>query len=127
MILIMIRSMVPGRTAFSEGAGVRRRREVLLLRRRCGPRNVFLQRRQRQQQVQDVGRRQNCDFGYDLQIINWTLYIGLVNICALCPSVASYLKELLSAAHISNLNLGLVQTAYANGSSTNYITKKLVS
>ena len=42
-------------------------------------------------------------------------------------SVAGYLKELLSAAHIEGLNLGLVQTAYANGSSTNYITKKLVS
>ena len=42
-------------------------------------------------------------------------------------SVAGYLKELLSAANIEGLNLGLVQTAYANGSSTNYITKKLVS
>ena len=42
-------------------------------------------------------------------------------------SVAGYLKELLSAARIEGLNLGLVQTAYANGSSTNYITKKLVS
>ncbi len=38
--------------------------------------------------------------------------------------VAGYLKELLSSAHI-DLNLGLVQTAYANGSSTNYITQNL--
>ena len=45
----------------------------------------------------------------------------------LFSSVAAYLKELLSAAHIDGLKLGLVQTAYANGSSTNYITKKLVS
>ena len=41
--------------------------------------------------------------------------------------VAGYLKELLSGAQIEGLNLGLVQTAYANGSSTNYITKNLVS
>jgi phosphoacetylglucosamine mutase len=43
---------------------------------------------------------------------------------SLLHPVAGYLKELLSSAHIE-LNLGLVQTAYANGSSTNYITKNL--
>ena len=40
--------------------------------------------------------------------------------------VAGYLKELLAESQISNLDLGLVQTAYANGSSTEYITSKLV-
>jgi phosphoacetylglucosamine mutase len=38
--------------------------------------------------------------------------------------VAGYLKDLVQETGLS-LNLGLVQTAYANGSSTNYITKKL--
>ncbi|XP_077501822.1 phosphoglucomutase 3-like protein nst [Amblyomma americanum] len=38
--------------------------------------------------------------------------------------VASYLKELLDAAMLS-LNVVIVQTAYANGSSTNYITNVL--
>ena len=41
-------------------------------------------------------------------------------------SVASYLKQLLAESGIV-LDLGLVQTAYANGSSTEYITNKLVS
>ena len=39
--------------------------------------------------------------------------------------VAGYLKELISASGLT-LNLGLVQTAYANGSSTDYIQNKLV-
>ncbi|XP_064465674.1 phosphoacetylglucosamine mutase-like [Ornithodoros turicata] len=38
--------------------------------------------------------------------------------------VASYLKELVDAAQIS-LDMAIVQTAYANGSSTNYITNVL--
>ncbi|XP_033757116.1 phosphoacetylglucosamine mutase-like isoform X2 [Pecten maximus] len=38
--------------------------------------------------------------------------------------VAGYLQELLSRSGLT-LNLGLVQTAYANGSSTAYITKNL--
>lgn len=40
--------------------------------------------------------------------------------------MAGYLKELVSEAKL-DLNLGLVQTAYANGSSTKYITETLVS
>ena len=40
--------------------------------------------------------------------------------------VASYLKELLEKSNLK-LNLGLVQTAYANGGSTAYISKLLVS
>ena len=40
-------------------------------------------------------------------------------------AVAGYIKELLSDVGLE-LNLGLVQTAYANGSSTKYITDKLV-
>ena len=40
--------------------------------------------------------------------------------------IAGYLKELLRQTEIE-LNLGLVQTAYANGSSTEYITTVLVS
>ena len=40
--------------------------------------------------------------------------------------VAGYLKELCDGAKI-DLNLGIVQTAYANGSSTNFITNTLVS
>ncbi|ELU04395.1 hypothetical protein CAPTEDRAFT_114915 [Capitella teleta] len=39
--------------------------------------------------------------------------------------VAGYLKTLVSASGIE-LNMGLVQTAYANGSSTKYITEKLL-
>jgi len=38
--------------------------------------------------------------------------------------LASYLKELVQNAQLS-LNLGIVQTAYANGSSTNFIEKVL--
>lgn len=38
--------------------------------------------------------------------------------------IASYLKEIVEKTEI-DLNLGLVQTAYANGASTEYITKKL--
>ncbi|KAB0795604.1 hypothetical protein PPYR_12443 [Photinus pyralis] len=38
--------------------------------------------------------------------------------------VAEYLKELVSTCGI-DLNLGLIQTAYANGASTDYITKTL--
>ncbi len=41
-------------------------------------------------------------------------------------AVAGYLKELLTQAKLE-LNLGLVQTAYANGSSTKYIKDQLVS
>ena len=40
--------------------------------------------------------------------------------------VAGYIQELLQQSGLK-LNLGLVQTAYANGSSTNYITQSLVS
>lgn len=40
--------------------------------------------------------------------------------------VASYLKDLLNESGLS-LNLGIVQTAYANGGSTQYILKNLVS
>ena len=39
--------------------------------------------------------------------------------------VAGYLKELLQESGLQ-LNLGLVQTAYANGSSTRYINENLV-
>ncbi|KAK9730697.1 Phosphoglucomutase/phosphomannomutase, alpha/beta/alpha domain I [Popillia japonica] len=38
--------------------------------------------------------------------------------------IAAYLKELLEETGI-DLNLGLIQTAYANGASTEYITQKL--
>ncbi|XP_044266690.1 phosphoacetylglucosamine mutase [Tribolium madens] len=38
--------------------------------------------------------------------------------------IASYLKEILEKTEL-DLNLGLVQTAYANGASTEYISKKL--
>lgn len=40
--------------------------------------------------------------------------------------IAAYLKELLTGTGL-NLNLGLIQTAYANGASTEYINKQLVS
>lgn len=39
--------------------------------------------------------------------------------------IAEYLKELLKESHLS-FQLGLVQTAYANGSSTDYILNVLV-
>lgn len=39
--------------------------------------------------------------------------------------VAGYIKELLQESSLQ-LNLGLVQTAYANAGSTNYISQKLV-
>lgn len=39
--------------------------------------------------------------------------------------VAGYLKELLQQSNIT-LMLGLVQTAYANGASTDYISNNLV-
>lgn len=39
--------------------------------------------------------------------------------------IAEYLKELLQESHLS-FQLGLVQTAYANGSSTDYISNVLV-
>ncbi|XP_067657055.1 phosphoacetylglucosamine mutase-like [Haliotis asinina] len=38
--------------------------------------------------------------------------------------IAGYLQELVTQSGLS-LNLGLVQTAYANGSSTNYITEQM--
>ncbi|PVD31011.1 hypothetical protein C0Q70_10287 [Pomacea canaliculata] len=38
--------------------------------------------------------------------------------------VAAYLQELVTGSGL-NLNLGLVQTAYANGSSTNFLTQKM--
>jgi hypothetical protein len=40
-------------------------------------------------------------------------------------AVADYLMELVQRSK-QDLQLGLVQTAYANGSSTNYISKTLV-
>ena len=40
--------------------------------------------------------------------------------------IAGYIQELLTQAGIE-LDLGLVQTAYANGSSTHYATKMMVS
>lgn len=39
--------------------------------------------------------------------------------------IAGYIKDLLSSSGLE-LDLGLVQTAYANGSSTDYINAKLV-
>ena len=39
--------------------------------------------------------------------------------------IAGYFKERLTESGL-DLSLGLVQTAYANGSSTKYITEKLV-
>jgi len=39
--------------------------------------------------------------------------------------VAGYLKELLKEANLDGIKLGLVQTAYANGSSTKYISETL--
>lgn len=40
--------------------------------------------------------------------------------------VAGYIRELLEQTGI-DLKMGLVQTAYANGASTDYISSKLVS
>lgn len=40
--------------------------------------------------------------------------------------VAGFIKELLQQTGI-DLKMGLVQTAYANGASTDYISSKLVS
>ena len=39
--------------------------------------------------------------------------------------IAGFIKELLTESGL-DLSLGMVQTAYANGSSTKYITEKLV-
>nr|QBG82659.1 N-phosphoacetylglucosamine mutase [Heortia vitessoides] len=39
--------------------------------------------------------------------------------------LASYIAELLKGAEAGDLNMGLVQTAYANGASTRYITEEL--
>ncbi|XP_063834561.1 phosphoacetylglucosamine mutase [Ostrinia nubilalis] len=39
--------------------------------------------------------------------------------------LASYITELLKASEATDLKLGLVQTAYANGASTKYITEEL--
>lgn len=42
--------------------------------------------------------------------------------------IAGFLKEILEETGLNNeLSLGLVQTAYANGASTEYINNKLVS
>lgn len=41
--------------------------------------------------------------------------------------VAQYVKELLDESAIGDLSIGIVQTAYANGGSTNYIKEKLVN
>lgn len=40
--------------------------------------------------------------------------------------IAAYFKELLSESKL-DLQLGLVQTAYANGASTKYISENLVN
>lgn len=40
--------------------------------------------------------------------------------------VASYIKELIEESNL-DISLGLVQTAYANGASTNYISGLLVN
>jgi hypothetical protein len=40
--------------------------------------------------------------------------------------LAGYIAELLKAADATHLQIGLVQTAYANGASTKYITEQLV-
>lgn len=39
---------------------------------------------------------------------------------------AMFIMELVNDAGIDSLKVGVVQTAYANGSSTNYLTKVLV-
>ena len=40
--------------------------------------------------------------------------------------MASYLKDLLNKSGLADIALGLVQTAYANGASTAYISDTLV-
>lgn len=40
---------------------------------------------------------------------------------------AMFIIELVRAAGIDSINVGVVQTAYANGSSTNYLENVLVS
>lgn len=40
--------------------------------------------------------------------------------------IAGFLKEALEETGVEGVNLGLVQTAYANGASTEYINNKLV-
>lgn len=40
---------------------------------------------------------------------------------------AHFISNLLNEAGIDSIKVGVVQTAYANGSSTNYLTKVLVS
>jgi phosphoacetylglucosamine mutase len=40
---------------------------------------------------------------------------------------ALFIAELVQEAGIDSIKVGVVQTAYANGSSTNYLTKVLVS
>jgi len=42
-----------------------------------------------------------------------------------CHQLAGYLKEVVAQSGLE-LKFGLVQTAYANGSSTDYINNKLV-
>ena len=67
--------------------------------------------------------------------VSWTLTINLFFFFffififfffVLCLQIAGYIQELLTAAGIQ-LNMGLIQTAYANGSSTHYATAMLVS
>lgn len=41
--------------------------------------------------------------------------------------IAGFLREVLEDTGIEGLTMGLVQTAYANGASTEYINNKLVS
>ena len=53
-----------------------------------------------------------------------SVFISYKNIFGL-DIVAGFLKELCTESGVQ-LNLGLVQTAYANGSSTKYINEKLV-
>ncbi|KAK9719243.1 hypothetical protein K7432_004906 [Basidiobolus ranarum] len=38
---------------------------------------------------------------------------------------AMYIRELVQSAHLEGVNVGVVQTAYANGNSTAYLTKNL--
>jgi hypothetical protein len=67
-----------------------------------------------------------CDFGHLRFYFNF--FYTLLHYFLQCYTsyflVAGYLKELLAQTGLT-LNLGLVQTAYANGSSTNFITSKL--
>jgi len=51
---------------------------------------------------------------------------GFVSCCIVSTvTVAGYLMELVKKSSL-DLQLGLVQTAYSNGSSTSYISKTLV-